>query len=84
MQGSSDDVSLADDFVALAFSDTDEQVGGADARFRTVGQVEYSIEKTTVHNSASDLVSFVCRAESAGNQAPTTRDCASAESTTRS
>jgi hypothetical protein len=40
MQGSSDEVYLADHIIALASSDTDEHVGGADARFKRVDQVE--------------------------------------------
>jgi hypothetical protein len=84
MQGSSDDVYLADHIIALASPDTDEPVGGADARFKSVDQVEYSIGKTAGHDNTSDVVSFACPAKSASNQAPTTRDRASAEPTTRS
>jgi hypothetical protein len=40
--------------------------------------------ETTVHDSASDSASFAGPATSEGNQAPTTRDRASAEPTTRS
>ena len=83
MQGSSDQVYLADHIIALASSNTDELVAGADARFKRVVQVEYSIGKTAVHDSTSDLVLFTCPAKSAGNQAPMTRDSASAEPTTR-
>ena len=84
MQGSSDEVYLADHIIALASSDNDELVAGADARFKMVDQVEYSIGKTAVHDSTSDVVSCACRAKSAGNQVSTTRDRACAELTTRS
>lgn len=84
MQGSSDEVYLADHIIALASSDTDELVGGPGARFKRIDRVEYSIGKTAVHDSTSDLVSFACPAKSAVNQAPTTRDRACAEPTTRS
>ena len=84
MRGSSDEAYVADHIITLASSDTDEHVGGANARFKIVDQVEYSIGKTAVHGSTSDLVSFDCPATSAGNQAPTTRDRACAEPTTRS
>ena len=84
MQSSSDQVYLADHIIALASSDTDEHVGSANARFKGVDQVEYSTGKTAVHDSTSDVVSFACLAKSAGNQAPTTMDRASAEPTTRS
>ena len=80
MQGSSDEVYLADHITARTSSYFDEQVGGADARFKRVEQVE----PAAVHDNTSDVVSFACRAKSAGNQAPTTRDRASLEPTTRS
>lgn len=84
MHGSSDDVYLTDHIITLASSDTDEHVEGANARFKGVDQLNCSIGKTAVHDSTSDLVSFACPAMSEGNQAPTTRDRASAEPTTRS
>ena len=84
MQRSSDEVPLADHIIALASSDTDEHVGSADARFKGIDRVEYSTGKTAVHNCTSALVPFACLAKSEGNQAPTTRDRASAEPTTRS
>ena len=84
MQCSSDEVYLADHIIALASSDTAEHLGGADARFKGVDQVETLIGKTAVHGTASDSVSFAGPATSEGNQAPTTRDRASAEPTTRS
>jgi hypothetical protein len=64
--------------------DLADVLGVADARFQAVDQVEKWIGKTTVHDSTSDLISIAGPARSAGNQAPTTRDRASAEPTTRS
>ena len=59
-------------------------LGVADARFQSVDQVETWIGKTAVHDTTSDLASFAGLATSAGNQAPTTTDRASAEPTARS
>ena len=68
----------------MSNGDVANVLGVADARIQAVDQVETWIGKTTVHDITLVRSRLLAPATSEGNQAPTTRDRASAEPTTRS